>query len=88
MAIKAIFFDFDLTLVDTGKIGVTIYRVFSKRAGLKPTEKGYDAYMGRRISENAENFAKNEKERKQLLNLFFKIHFKMIPQIKIFEYIK
>jgi len=83
--IKAIFFDFDLTLVDTGNIGREIYNKFSKHAGLKPTEKGFEAYMGQRLSEGLDVFAKNEKDRKNLLKIFLRTHDERMDKIRVYS---
>ena len=64
--IKAIFFDFDMTLVNTGTIAHAIFNAFSKHANKKPTERAFDRYMGGRVSDALDMFSKNGADRKEL----------------------
>ncbi len=91
--IKAVFFDFDMTLVNTGNIAKTLYLAFCKHAGVKPTKEGFKVYMGSRLSDIFDRFSKNKKERKELFNLFMKIHREKMLKIKsygkeIMDYLK
>ena len=82
--IKAIFFDFDMTLVNSKPIAHASYRALLNYKKLKPTEKGFDAYIGRRVSESVALLAKNEKEKKRLIKIFLKIHESKIKNLKVY----
>jgi len=82
--IKAIFFDFDMTLVNTGTIGHIVYDAFSRHANLKPTERAFDRYMGGRVSDALDMFSKNGADRKELFKLFMRIHDEKMNQIKVY----
>ncbi len=84
MAIKAIFFDFDLTLVNTGTIAHAIFNAFSKHANKKPTVKAFDMYMGGRVSDALDMFSKDQSDRKELFKLFIKIHDEKMNHIKVY----
>ena len=55
--IKAIFFDFDMTLVNSTKLAKKSYAALSKIAGIKPSLAGFDEYIGRRVSESLHSLA-------------------------------
>ena len=82
--IKAIFFDFDLTLADTSAIGKQVYAAFSKQSKVKPTKKGFSKFMGTRLSENMKLFAKTSKEAKKLYATCIGLHKKQLSKIKIY----
>lgn len=82
--IKAIFFDFDMTLVNTGKIGKKVYAAFSNHLKLKPTKKGFEKFIGTRISENIAQFAKTPQEVQELYNLFLKVHQEQLSVIEVY----
>lgn len=65
--IKAIFFDFDLTLVDTKKMEKKLYKIYSNLRGRKPTKKGFQEHMGSRFSEVIEKIHKESKIPKKIL---------------------
>ncbi len=82
--IKAIFFDFDMTLVDSGPIAKESYRALLKYTRKKPTQKGFDDYVGRRVSESISALAKTEAEKKEMLRIFLKIHEHKITKLKVY----
>jgi phosphoglycolate phosphatase-like HAD superfamily hydrolase len=84
MTIKAIFFDFDLTLVDTGPIARAIFSAFCKHKKIKPTEKLFDAYMGGRLSDALDMFAESKEDRKALMKLFLKVHDEKMNHIRVY----
>ena len=73
-----------MTLVDTGQIGRKVYSAFSKYTKKPMTEKGFDGFMGTRISENIEEFSKNKKEEVELHKLFVKIHKEQLSSMKVY----
>ena len=82
--IKAIFFDFDMTLVNSEPIAHASYRALLNYKHRVPSEKGFDAYIGRRISESLEQLAKNQAEKNKLVKLFLKIHEAKIKNLKVY----
>ena len=82
--IKAVFFDFDMTLVDSGPIAHASYRALLNYKQQKPTEKGFDAYVGRRVSESLDFLAENEAEKKKLIAIFLKTHKSMIKKLRVY----
>jgi HAD superfamily hydrolase (TIGR01509 family) len=46
MRFKAVFFDWDLTLVNSTRINRIVYRMICREVGEKPTEKGYRWFIG------------------------------------------
>ncbi|MBD3354461.1 HAD-IA family hydrolase [Candidatus Woesearchaeota archaeon] len=83
MTIKAVFFDFDLTLVDT-KPGVKAsYKALSKLTDKKPTKKGFRKYVGSRFSEMIERLHKeSDISKKKLIQTYLKAYRSKIPKMK------
>lgn len=82
--IKAVLFDFDMTLADTEKGVFATYKALTRFANLFPHKQGIGEYMGKRVSENIELFTKNKKEKKMLYNLFLKVFIHEIPYFTIY----
>jgi len=75
--IKLIFFDYDLTIADTRKFVKKSYNALCKASGVKPTKKGFEAYTGKRVSENIKFFSeisKRKKSEQELYKVFFDAH--------------
>jgi len=84
MTLKAIFFDFDMTLVDSKPIARASYRALLNYKHQKPTQKGFGAYVGRRLSESISLFAENEDEKKKLIKIFLKVHENKLKRLKVY----
>jgi len=82
--IKAIFFDYDMTLVNSKSIARKSYNALCKASEIKPSEKGFDAYVGRRVSESIEFFAKTGKSKKELKKTFLKVHEGSIKNLEVY----
>jgi phosphoglycolate phosphatase-like HAD superfamily hydrolase len=83
--IKALFFDFDMTLVNSRAIARKSYLDLSKIAGIKPSIKGFDDYVGRRVSESIDFFSRKKPEIKNKLRLkFMTLHTKNPLKVQIF----
>jgi len=85
MTIKAVFIDFDLTLVDT-KPGVKAsYKALSKLTNQKPTKKGFQEYVGSRFSEMIERLHKESGiSKKKLIQTYLKAYKSKIPKMKYY----
>lgn len=83
--IKAIMFDFDMTLVNSMPLAHASYRALLNYKKIKPTEKGFDAYIGKRLSESIEQLAKDKREKKNLIDIFLKIHESRIKKLKVYS---
>ena len=84
MAIKAVFFDFDMTLVNSRPISHASYRALLKYKHKKYSKEGFDAYVGRRVSESIAKIAENEEEKRKLIDLFLKVHLNKLKSIKVY----
>lgn len=82
--IKTVFFDFDMTLVNSMPLAHASYRALLNYKKIKPTQNGFDAYIGRRISESIEKLSKNEAEKRRLIKLFLKVHETKIRNLKVY----
>lgn len=83
--IKAIFFDFDMTLVNSTSLAKKSYAMLCKFSGIKRSVAGFDEYVGRRVSESLDFFSKgSESKKKELLELFIKIHTKDPSKLQIY----
>ena len=71
--IKALFFDLDLTLVDTRASARATYLMFSKIIHKKPTKRGFQKYVGSKFSDII-NFYHKESNipKSKLTDLFIK----------------
>ena len=84
MTIKAVFFDFDMTLVNSGSLAHASYEALLSYKHQVPSQKGFDAYIGRRVSESLEQLASNNAEKKKLMNIFLKIHENKIKNLEVY----
>ncbi len=83
--IKAIFFDFDMTLVNSTSLAEKSYKMLCKFSGIKPSIVGFDDYVGRRVSESLDFFSKKDPSKeKDLLELFIKIHTKDSAKLEVY----
>jgi phosphoglycolate phosphatase-like HAD superfamily hydrolase len=74
-----------MTLVNTTALAEKSYKMLSKFAGMRPTQEGFDEYVGRRVSESLDFFSKNIPEKKkELLELFIKIHTRDPLKLKVY----
>lgn len=90
---KAIFFDFDLTLVNTMPGAIATYRALCRASDTRPTKKGFDEYIGNRLSADIDKFSKQYRNRKELLKIYNRVFSKEISKMKlynktIFSYLK
>ncbi len=85
MTIKAVFIDFDLTLVDT-KPGVKAsYRALCKLTNQKPTKKGFERYVGSRFSETIDRLHKESNiPKKKIIQTYLKAYKSKIPNMKYY----
>lgn len=71
--IKALFFDLDLTLVDTRASAKATYIMFSRMIHKKPTKKGFQHYVGSRFSDIIDYYHKESNiPKNRLTSLFIK----------------
>lgn len=84
MKVKAVFFDFDMTLADTEKGVLATYKEFCKFANMFPHKHALGQYMGNKVSENIEKFTKNKKEQKLLYKLFLRVFMHEIPYFTVY----
>jgi HAD superfamily hydrolase (TIGR01549 family) len=84
--LKAILFDFDMTLADSSSLAKRSYKELSKFVGIKPTKRGFMDYTGRRLSESLNFFLqKNHSiKREKLMDLFLKIHEENLRHIQVY----
>jgi len=82
--IRAVFFDFDMTLADTEKGALATYKMFCEFANLFPHKHKLGTYMGKRVSENISNFTSNKTEQKILYKLFLKIFSHEMPSFEVY----
>ena len=81
--IKAIFFDFDLTLVNSTAGAKATYYGLWKKAGLKTSKKGYQQYVGSRFKDVVEDLhEKSGMSKKKIIDEFNKLYIKKIPKMK------
>jgi HAD superfamily hydrolase (TIGR01549 family) len=73
--IKAIFFDFDMTLVNSMPTAKASYKALSEASGIPMTKKGFKNYIGRRFSTSMDFFSKNKVElRKKMTKIYVNSH--------------
>jgi phosphoglycolate phosphatase len=82
--IKAVFFDFDMTLANTEKGALATYTAFCKFANLFPHKSALGEFTGSKVSENIKKFTSNKTEQKMLYNLFLKIFAYEIPSFEVY----
>ena len=83
--IKAIFFDFDMTLVNSLKMAKKSYLALSRISGIKPSVRGFDEYVGIRVSESLEFFSKGNKDlKKKIIKEFYRIHLESPSRLEIY----
>src|SRR3989338_2169341 len=85
--LKAILFDWDMTLVDSKHLVKYAYLALCRAAGEKPTKRGIEEYCGNRLSVNIENFCNRNKKtfkgtKKDLMKVYIKTFEKYDPRIK------
>lgn len=84
MTIKAVFFDFDMTLVNSMPLAHASYRALLNYKNQKPTEEGFDKYIGRRVSESIALLAENNPEKNKLMKIFLKVHETKVRKLKVY----
>jgi len=62
MKFKAVFFDWDLTLVNSTKINKIVYRKMCKAVGERPTKEGYRWFIGSSVTNIVDTFYKKHKK--------------------------
>lgn len=83
--IKAIFFDFDMTLVDSMPTATASYEGLSRATGIKPTKKGFQEYIGRKFSDSLDFFSKNKKINKKLLTkVYLLAHTRNLSKVSVY----
>lgn len=84
--IKTIFFDFDLTLVDSRKQARAAYDALCKVTGKIPSQEGFDNYVGQRLTKSLIEFSitKSKKEIKKLRGIFIKAFLENIKNVKTY----
>jgi phosphoglycolate phosphatase len=85
MSIKAIFFDFDQTLVDTRNISVKCFHQLCKITNQKPTKKLFKQFTSLRYTESIDIFHKlSDVSKKTLDDTFCKSFIANISKIKFY----
>jgi phosphoglycolate phosphatase len=84
--IKSLFFDFDLTLVDSRKPAKATYDSLCKITGKIPSEEGFDSYIGQRLSKSLMEFSitKSKKEINKLRLIFIKTFLSNLAGMKVY----
>lgn len=81
--IKAVFFDLDLTLIDSMPGAIASYNAVCKEAGIKTSKKGFQKYVGSRFSSMVNEFHEISKVPKQKLILtYLHAYNNSIPKMK------
>lgn len=83
--IKAIFFDFDLTLVNSRPGAKATYKALWKLTNQKTSKKGFQAYVGSRFSEMVDELNKRSGvSKKTIISTFNRIYASKIPKMKFY----
>ncbi|MBD3249125.1 HAD hydrolase-like protein [Candidatus Woesearchaeota archaeon] len=83
--IKAVFLDFDLTLVDSRPAVKATYKRLSKLIGKKPTKKGFQEYVGSRFSEVIEKLHKESGiPKKKLIDVYHKTYIGNVSKLRYY----
>lgn len=90
MRFKAVFFDWDLTLVNSRKANRIAYRAACKEVGEKPTKEGFRIFVGNSVTGNVNYFySRHRKTYKKgkagLRNVLKKNFMKAIRTIKAYD---
>jgi HAD superfamily hydrolase (TIGR01549 family) len=82
--IKAVFFDFDMTLINSRPIARASYRALLKYSKRKPVKFRFENYVGTRFSESIGSLAQNNAEKKILIKIYLQMHKENIKKIKVY----
>lgn len=88
MSFKAVFFDWDLTLVNSLKTNRIVYRAVCKEVNRKQTKQGFREFIGRSITHNVNHFYKTKgyKGTKQRIRKVLVAEFmKNLDLIKVYD---
>jgi HAD superfamily hydrolase (TIGR01549 family) len=85
MTIKAIFFDFDQTLVDTMPASIKCFKGWCRLTNLKPTKKLFNKFIELRVKDAVNLFhEKSGISKKELQKNFTETFTESIPEIKFY----
>jgi len=83
--IRIIFFDFDLTLVNSMPGVKASYLALCRITGEKPSKNGFKKYCGPKVSKNIEHFYRiSGLSKKQLIETFHKAYISKIPEMRFY----
>ncbi len=84
--VKSIFFDFDLTLVDSIKPAKATYDALCKVTGKIPSEEGFKRYIGQRLSKSLMEFSilNSKKELNKLRIIFIKTFLSNLAGMRVY----
>ena len=90
MKFKAVFFDWDLTLVNSLKANKMAYRAICKEVGEKPTEKGFKRFVGSSVTKNVDYFYSRRRKtykgtKLKLRNVLKGAFMKHLNTIKVYD---